>query len=86
MPVGHLDFALLSTRAAAVDMREGRIPPGMEKTFKLAEKKGLMMPVQIEKPASSVPEPTYWETEDDEDAVTDMTESPLLRDDGGASV
>ena len=30
-PVGHLDFAILSTCASAVDVREGRIPPGMEK-------------------------------------------------------
>lgn len=84
LPVGHLDYALLSTRAAAVDMREGRIPPGMEKTFKLAEKKGIKMPVQIEKPARSMP--AYWETEDDENGATDLTENPLAREDEGAFV
>jgi hypothetical protein len=85
LPVGHLDFALLSTRAAAVDMRESRIPPGMEKTFKLAEKKGVMLPVPLEKPARDKA-PVYWETEDDENGVTDLTESPLTRDDGSAFV
>jgi Mu transposase, C-terminal len=85
LPVGHLDFALLSTRAAAVDRREGRIPPGMEKTFKLAEKKGVMLPVATEKPAH-VKATAYWETEDDENGVTDLTESPLTRDHGSTFV
>lgn len=78
LPVGHLDFALLSTRAAAVDMREGRIPPGMERTLKLAENKAAKRPVQIMNPSLDKA-PTFWETED-------YTEDPLSRGDGGGDL
>lgn len=50
------------------------------------KKKGVMLPVTIEKPARKEPEPDYLELEDDENGVTDLTESPLAREDGSASV
>jgi hypothetical protein len=84
-PVGHLDFAILSTCAAAVDVREGRIPPGMEKIFKLKKEGGIMVPIPVEKPPRN--EPAYMEVDDDQVvAPGDFTDDPLARRDGSVSV
>jgi hypothetical protein len=83
-PVGHLDFAILSTCAAAVDVRDGRIPPGMEKVMKLKKEGGIMVPIPIEKPPRN--EPDYFDVDDDEDGeIIDMTSDPLARGEEGTT-
>jgi hypothetical protein len=83
--IGHLDFAILSTCAVAVDVREGRIPPGMEKIIRLKKEDGVMVPIPIEKPPTNAPA-AYWELDDDEDGENDWTNDPLARRDESTTV
>jgi hypothetical protein len=83
-PVGHLDFAILSTCAVAVDLHEARIPPGMEKVMKIKKEGGIIVPMPIEKPPRD--EPDYFYVDDDEDGgIIPMTRDPLARGEKGTT-
>jgi hypothetical protein len=79
-----IDFSILSTRAAAVDLLEGRIPPGLEKLIDV--KKGADRVIDlapIPKPPKKVPN-ALWQPA--EDGFIDMTSDPLGRNDEGKPI
>jgi hypothetical protein len=79
--VGHaVDFAILSTCAAAVDIRENRIPPGWEPILDLKKgSDGVFDLIAIEKPSKKASN-SLWEVDEDDDI--DMMSDPLRRNDG----
>jgi putative transposase len=80
---GHsLDFAILSTCAAAVDFRENRIPPGWEQIMGLKKERGALVPIAFAKPAKNAP---YWEVDDEDDGEIDMMSDPLARNEENAT-
>jgi hypothetical protein len=76
--VGHaLDFAILSTCAAAVDIRENRVPPGWREILDLRKgADGVFEVVSIEAPKPGSPDGLWAATEDDD---IDMMSDPLLQ-------
>jgi len=77
-----IDFSILSTRAVAVDLLEGRISSGAGKLINVSKgADGVIDLVPVPKPRTTVFD-VSWEPAEEDDRI-DMTSDPLRRNDEG---